>query len=397
MTAEPSFDPSAPLAGPPDPWAFAPAPLLRDGPPYHMTEMIAAEPAVTRRIIAGVTASGAAGALADAIRAAVSDGTPVVVTGCGTSETAATGVAAILREALVAAGSPDAPVTAEQALELALDPPTGGLVVGVSHEGGTGATNAALRAARDAGAQTAVITVDRRSPAGALADIVLETAELDHSWCHTIGYTSPLAVAAATAAALTGQDPAGDRLAGLLAAGAMEAAAAEAIASQLATTAHLLVVASGADRAAGREMMLKVEEASWLPSAYRDLETLLHGHLPATGRETGLVVMLVGRAHRAERMARAQQALAAARVIGIRSAAILAAELDSELDAELTPAGRILVPDDPEVPAAIAALFGSAGALQLLTERLARARGTNPDLIRRDDPTYRRAANAAGG
>ena len=36
----------------------------------------------------------------------------------------------------------------------------------------------------------------------------------------------------------------------------------------------------------------------------------------------------------------------------------------------------------------MAALVGTATPLQLLTERLARARGTNPDLIRRDDPVY---------
>jgi hypothetical protein len=31
----------------------------------------------------------------------------------------------------------------------------------------------------------------------------------------------------------------------------------------------------------------------------------------------------------------------------------------------------------------------------MLTERLARARGTNPDPIRRDDPAYLAAADAA--
>ena len=148
---------------------------------------------------------------------------------------------------------------------------------------------------------------------------------------------------------------------------------------------------------AGRELVLKVEEASWLPSAYRDLETFLHGHLPATGPETGLVLVLADRAGRAERLGRARQALAAAQVVGITSAAILAADLDQDLDAELTPAGRLLVGEDSSLPAPVAALFATATALQLLTERLARARGTNPDLIRRDDPLYLRAADAAGG
>ena len=170
-----------------------------------------------------------------------------------------------------------------------------------------------------------------------------------------------------------------------------------AIAAALADAAQLLVVASGSDRPAGRELVLKVEEASWLPSAYRDLETFLHGHLPATGPTTGLVLVLTDRDQRDERLARARQALAAARVIGLRAAAIVAADLDGALDPGLTPAGRLLVSEAPTLPAPVAALVGTATPLQLLTERLARARGTNPDLIRRDDPVYLAASAAADG
>jgi hypothetical protein len=60
-----------------------------------------------------------------------------------------------------------------------------------------------------------------------------------------------------------------------------------------------------------------------------------------------------------------------------------------------TPAGRLVVPEAPALPAAVAALLGTATALQLLTERIARARGTNPDPIRRDDPRYLAAAARA--
>ena len=69
--------------------------------------------------------------------------------------------------------------------------------------------------------------------------------------------------------------------------------------------------------------------------------------------------------------------------------------VDAELDADLTPAGRLLVVESPDLPAPVAALLGSATQLQLLTERLARARATNPDLIRREDPVYLAAADAA--
>lgn len=397
MTAEPAFDPTAPLAGPPEPWAHAATPSRRDHPPYHLTDMIAAEPAVARRVIDRVAMSGAGGELAEAIRIGVHAGRPIVVTGCGTSETGGMAMVEVLREALAAAGLDGALVISEQAFELSLDPPDSGLVIGVTHEGGTGATNAALRAARAAGARTAVVTVSRRSPAGEVADIVVETGELDHSWCHSIGYISPILAAVAVGAELSGRPAEAGRIADLLAAGGGDTAAAEGIAGRIGSANALLVVGSGSDRPAGREMALKVEEASWLPSAYRDLETFLHGHLPATGRDTGLVLILVDRAGQAKRLARAKQALAAAQVIGIRSAAILAADLDGELAPELTPAGRLLVGDDPGLPSPVAALFGTASALQLVTERIARARGTNPDLIRRDDPVYRDAAEAGGG
>ena len=398
MTSDHAFDPAAPLPGPPDPWAFASTPTRRSEPPYHLTDMIAAEPALARRVIARVAANhGGGNELAAAIRAAVSDRAPVVVTGCGTSETAAMGIVEILREALRTGGTRDAVVHSAQAFELAFNPPARGLVIGVTHEGGTGATNGALRAARAAGANTAVLTVSRRSPAGAAADLVVETGELDQSWCHSVGYLSPLLVGAAVGAVLSGRPIDVDAVSGLLAAGARDEAGAERMAARLGSANRLIVVGSGADRSAGHELVVKVEEASWLPSAYRDLETLLHGHFPAIGPDSGLVMILVDRDGRAERLARARQALAAAQVIGIRTAAILAADLDAEIAPELTPAGRLLVREAPGLPAPVAALFGTATPLQLLTERLARARGTNPDPIRRDDPIYAAAAKAAGG
>jgi glucosamine--fructose-6-phosphate aminotransferase (isomerizing) len=396
--ADTPFDPMARLPGPPDPWAYTERPSLRSGPPYHMTDMVLAEPAIAGRILARHTvAGGPAAALADALREAAAAGAPIIVTGCGTSEHAAMGVADILRDSARVAGLSGVGAVAAQAFELSLDPPSSGLVIGVSHEGGTGATNAALAAARAAGARTAFLTVSRRSPGAALCDpgLVVETGELDQSWCHTVGYASPMLAAAAVGAHLSGYPLDIEAIVELLDVGTRDEAAADRIASHLADAAHLLVIASGTDRTAGRELVLKVEEASWLPSAFRDLETFLHGHLPATGPETGLVLLLTDREGRSERLTRALQALAAARAIGIRAAAIMAEDLDGAVDPGLTPAGRMLVPDAAGLPSPVASLFGSATPLQLLTERLARARGTNPDPIRRDDPTYVAAAEAA--
>jgi len=417
VTAHP--DPEATLPGPPEPWDFLPQPSRRDGPPWWMTEMIAAEPALSGRILRrlGVVrrSSGVpgvpprleapdrdtpAGRLATAIRSALEKGEPVVVTGCGTSEHGAMAFAAIVADAAARAGIRGAgrpgSVTVAQAFEASLAPQRGGLIIGISHEGGTGATIAALEAAAATGARTAAVTVHPASPIGRFGT-VLATGEIDLGWCHTVGYLSPILAAVAVGPALSGVPGDAEPLAvrALLDAGLAQGSAAEAIATALAGMRELIVVASGADRTAARELALKVEEATWLPTTQRDLESFLHGHLPAMDEETGLVLILADRDRREARSARAQQAMAAAGRVGVRAAGILAADLDAEWPAFLLPAGRLLVPESPGLPPPVAALLGTATPLQVLTERLARARGTDPDPIRRDQLAYREAATLA--
>src|ERR671931_532494 len=84
---------------------------------------------VTRR---PAPAAAEAGGL---VRAAAAAGEPVLLVGCGTSEHAAQGGAEMLREAL---GTPA--VGARDAFEAALDPQAGGVLIAISHEGGTKAT-----------------------------------------------------------------------------------------------------------------------------------------------------------------------------------------------------------------------------------------------------------------
>jgi fructoselysine-6-P-deglycase FrlB-like protein len=395
-----TFDPRAPLTPAPDPWDELPTPSVRAGPPWHMTEMIAAEPFLAERLLDRLAdPDSGAGRLAGAIGGAASSGAPIVVTGCGTSEHAAVAAAEILRDAMRAAGLPAGPasILAAQAFELAQDPPTGGLVIGVSHEGGTTATIDAMDAAGDAGARVGLITGSAHSPAGDAADedLIVETVEMDQGWCHTVGYLSPIVAAAAIGGELSGTDPDPVAIRDLLAAGAADETGAEEIARELAGCRTLITIGSGADRAAARELALKIEEAAWIPTTMRELETFLHGHLPAMDASTGLVLVLTDRTGREARLTRARQALEAARVVGIRAAAIVARDVAAALPRELTPAGRLVVEEAPALAAPVAALIGSATPLQLLTERIARARGTNPDLIRRDDPIYRDAAAAA--
>ena len=397
------FDADAPLPAAPDPWEYMPTPASRPAPPWAMAEMIAAEPGLADRVAARLVADGSAARLAAAVRACAEDREPVVITGCGTSEHAAMAVAAILREGWRAADLHGRGPVAAQAFELSLDPPAEGLVVGISHEGATTATIAAMAASRAAGARTALITGSAASPAAAGADVVVATVEMDRSWCHTVGYVSPIVVAAVAASFLTGGSAApaglGRRIAGGIEAAHAAVAAGrrpdEAIAATIAGATHVLLVGTGSDRIAARELALKLEEASWVPAAVRDLETFLHGHLPATGPETALVVVLTERAGLDARARRARQALSAAVALGMRPAAILGADAAAMIPASLTPGGRIVVPESPDLPAAVASLLGSATPLQLVTLAVAAARGTNPDQIRRDDPRYLRASELA--
>lgn len=398
------FDPEAPIPGAPDPWSWAALPADRGEPPWFMTEMIAAEPAFAERCLTRLAADGSADRLAAELRSAAANGRPVGVVGCGTSEHGALGATEILREAWRYAGLLGVGPVSGQAFEAALDPQAGGLCIAISHDGATWATTRALEAARAAGARTALITASGRAPAAAGVDVVVETMERDTSYCHTVGYLSPLLAAAAAGAALTGVAADGATVRDLLRAGIVAATGtstpfagvaagpATEIARRLVDARTILVVASGADRPAARELVLKIEEGSWIPAAMRELETFLHGHLPSTDASTGLVVILTERAARADRVARTRQALEAAAVIGLRTAAILAESVSGDLAPELTPAGRIVVPDAPSLPGAVAALLSSATPLQLIAEQLAVTRGANPDLLRRSDQRYRDAA-----
>ena len=401
-------DPDAPLPPGPDPWGGSEMPSLRDGPPFHMTEMIEAEPALAGRILERLARphSGAA-QLAVAIREAGTQRSPIVVTGCGTSEHGALAVAEILRDAMRAAALPwrlgeGGAAVSIQAFEGALDDGAlaveGRLVIGISHEGGTWATNLVLERAKAGGARVALITCSERSPGAALADVVVATEEQDQSWCHTVGYLSPILAATAIGGHVTGTQIDPNAAERLLAAGLTKVAvdATENLAGALSGVDRVIVVGSGADRPAARELVLKIEEGAHLGAAMRELETLLHGHLAGMDGQTGFVLVLTDRVKAEERADRAVGVLRAVAELGINAGAILGTGYDERIGRELTPGGRLIVPDAEELPPAAAALIGTAIPLQLLTERLARARGVNPDPIRRDDPAYLRAAEAAG-
>jgi fructoselysine-6-P-deglycase FrlB-like protein len=129
-------------------------------------------------------------------------------------------------------------------------------------------------------ALTGLITAKPDGRAAGVTDHVIETPMRDRSYCHTVGYVSPIIAGAMLSARLQNWnlDPtsASDHL-----------RAGFAIVNHVATGADTLdgarrvAVGSGIDRVGAREFALKVEEDVRVPANATDPETLLHGHLVA--------------------------------------------------------------------------------------------------------------------
>ena len=135
---------------------------------------------------------------------------------------------------------------------------------------------------------------------------------------------------------------------------------------------RLLVVGSGVDEITASELALKLEEATFVPTTPLGAEKVLHGHLPAADEHTGLVLLRYDPDHAEARDARSENVATAAAVLGMPTVSL-----------------------STEVTTRTEALLAGALGLQLLTLELCMALGTNPDLIRRDEPRYRQAAEAA--
>jgi fructoselysine-6-P-deglycase FrlB-like protein len=374
-------------------WHSDAYPELRPGPPWVMQEMIAAQPALAEQLLGSPppSAAGIAGEITSALAAA----RPVTVTGCGTSEHGAHAVASLIAGAV--APELRALVRARPALSAALDA-TGGVCLAVSHDGGTRATALALAAARQAGATTAAITHDGSAGVAAAADHVLITPVHDESWCHTVAYTSALVAGAAIAGAL-GAVTAQPAAAGDLLRHATQLDAAP-LAEVVAGRRIVLCAGAGIDHVTARELALKVAEGARMPTLALELETVLHGQLAGHEPSDALVLIAIDDGADQARLARrATHVARAAGAIGLAVAAVLSTTHDRLLPSELTPAGRLVLdlPAPGLLDRRLAALLAGAGALQALTLALAHARGTNPDLIRREEAPYRRAAEVAEG
>ena len=261
----------------------------------------------------------------------------VLFTGCGTSFHAAQTAGA-----------------AVQALEAVVSPPDADVLVVVSHEG---TTPMSLDAAAAFTGERWLVTGGRPAsdedepgtPSELFDEVVHATPQLEQSLCHTASYTC----AVATLCALRGEDVSGlpDAVAAALAEPSPVASAHE----------RWLVVGAGASWPTAQEAVLKLREGAFVAAEAHHTEQLLHGHLAAVD-ESVRAFVFDGPGAVGERV---RAAVAALRVLGC--------------DTTLMPSRHPVV---------------DIVFFQRLMLALAELRGTNPDLIRRDDERWRRAREA---
>jgi glucosamine--fructose-6-phosphate aminotransferase (isomerizing) len=293
---------------------------------------------------------------------------------------------AALLEAALGDGTWPPRAAARQALDAATHPQRGGVCIGISHDGGTRATALALQAAKEAGATTALVTATPEASAAGAADIVVVTPVHDDSWCHTVAYASSILAGAALGRELG--------LPGIHARAARDVLAT-ALERPLPPPAFdgstaVLVTGAGVDAITAHEAALKIAEGPRIPAGMLHLETILHGHLAARAAETAVV--LVETSGDPRRTRRAQLASGAFAELGMPVYGVLGPAAAGAVPAG---AGIAAVTDPGELHPVAHRLLEGAVALQRLTLALAAARGVNPDLIRREEEPWRRAAAAA--
>ena len=238
---------------------------------------------------------------------------------------------------------------AVQALELVLRPERDAdLLVIASHEGETSLTLEAARAWRG---PRWLVTGRADGPIAELCDeVVVCTPEIEESWCHTASYTCAVAVIAA----LRGED-----ISWLP--GAVEEALAAPL-PEVGDEERFLVAGAGRELATAHEAVLKLREGAWVAAEAYETEQLLHGYLAAVD-ESVRAFVLDGEGVAGERAAAAAAAL---RALGC--------------NVDLVPTRHPVV---------------DIVGFQRLTVELAQRRGREPDRIRRHDPRWIAAAEAA--
>jgi glutamine---fructose-6-phosphate transaminase (isomerizing) len=368
-------------------------PELRSAAPWVMEDMIEAQVMLPEALRDSLASS--APRLVEMLHAAAGAGEPIVVSAVGTSGHSARAVALILNGAMGESAVAAGPAESRESADQALAPRRRGLCIAISHGGLSTSTMRALAAARETGAKTALITAASNTPARDIADVVLVTPLRDKSYCHTVGYTSPMLTGFYLASAYRQEEFPAAGLAGYMRELLTMRTRALEIGGALGKVERLVSAGSLIDVPTARELALKVAEGAWVPTTVLGVEDTLHGHLVAHDANSALVVVVTGGPGADRAVEGAHELLMAARRIGLQTAAILSPDLEGAILGEDVTAGKLVIPHE-ELPELVTPLLGGAVALQLLTVGLVRARKTNPDLLRREQAPYREAV-AVGG
>jgi glutamine---fructose-6-phosphate transaminase (isomerizing) len=340
-------------------------PEPRPRPPYHMHDMILAQPAFVKETLGRVRASDAS---------VLGDPRGLIITGCGTSFHSALYGAEVLQEAY----GPEVAVHAIHAYDLLHGSPIpkGTTVLGVSHSGSTPTTNRALSLAERKGARTIGLCGLAGTPMDKIADEVLVTGSVhDHSWANTMSYTTQLAAFArlATGVPRSGMQDLSDDLEALptvLRRALRTESSIRRLARVVAARSRVTFLGSGLDAITALEAALKIRETCSQPASAYHPEQFLHGPFLSLDREE-VVVALVS--HDDGR--RLIEILFAVRAAGGSLSTI--GEDGSRVRLSRTP--RVLRPIVSIVP------------LQFLAYHVALVREVNPDVMRSDLPRFSRA------
>lgn len=329
--------------------------------PFHMYEMIQAQPDAADEAIRRVRASGFARAISRARH--------LRLTGCGTSFHAATYARMILQSALGAGRL----VEAVHAYDVAFGtkPSRNATLLAVSHSGTTPTTNRAAARAKRAGRRVLGVCGLSGSPLEDIADEVLIIGSShDRSWANTMSYTSQLSAFAALASQIQPDLNRGIRgISGRLRTALTSDRKVRALARSVARADRITFLGAGYDEITALEAALKIRETCGLSASAYHPEQFLHGPFLSIERNEPVVAL-----RSREEGARAdvlQQALtksgAKVTVVGEHASASISLPA-------VQPCLRPIV---------------SVVPLQLLAYYAAVARRANPDIMRTDIPRLR--------
>jgi len=299
----------------------------------------------------------------------------LVLAGCGSSYFAAHLAATHLQAQGFPVGCQEAGDLLTEAVPLSNED----LLVVLTQSGQTKTVLELMRRRQRQGDQVVLITGHPESEAASLASVVVDNGfGEDQSLCHTVSVMVLSLLALEVAASSDRRrgtsgsvlQPDRARLAsGLEALHARRQEIAQWI--NWTQVTHALLVASDRVWPVAEEGSLKLAEAAYLPALAIPFETFFHGYIPLTNPDTAVVALLSAKSDQR----RAAEFELVRRTVGFQGKVVdpAAVGLGSDSGAE------VLFP--------WLALY----AMHLITLGAAIQRGTNPDLLRREDPKYLKA------